>query len=76
LRKCTIRRVQDSSLSHSKPARYAMSSSSSACQTFQECARRWTNTDMTGTHPLLELFVDGIECVLDGDALEVPCCYL
>lgn len=31
---------------------------------------------MLATHPLLELLVDGIQCVLDGDAFEVPCCYL
>jgi hypothetical protein len=31
---------------------------------------------MADAHLLLELLVDGIECVLDGDALEVPCCYL
>ncbi len=30
-RRCTTRRVHDSSLSHSKPARYWRSSSSSAC---------------------------------------------
>jgi hypothetical protein len=27
------------------------------------------------THPLLELLVDGIQCVLDRNAFEVPCCY-
>jgi hypothetical protein len=33
-------------------------------------------TATAATHPFLELLVDGIQCVLDGDALEIPRCYL
>jgi len=31
---------------------------------------------MLVSHPLLELLVDSIQCILDRDAFEVPCCYL
>ena len=40
------------------------------------CILKPALTRVAGTHPLLELLVDGVQCVLDGDAFEVPCCYL
>lgn len=71
--RCTTRRVHDSSLSHSKPLRYGLSSSSSD---WSQSVIIQFSAQTVSAHLLLVRLVNGVHGVLDGHALEVPCRHL
>jgi hypothetical protein len=62
--------VHDSSLSHSKPARTGSSSSSSAYTNSHQLSGR-IMIDCLAIYLLLELLMDSIQCILDGDTFQV-----